>query len=310
MPHPPDVTHRLPGLALALALGCLLPASESAPGGASATQLVTSTEGSSTAASSSTTSITGASLTPELTSAAHTSLPGPDAPSAPDLEAPECEVYAQDCPQGQKCVWTGPTDEPWFPSWTTCVPVAPDPLEPGEACAYDLDHPFSGLDDCARGSQCLEGKFGPEYDGVGTCSALCLGSIEHPYCEAGFVCVGGRVLWVCEPICDPLVQDCELGWRCDIYGAATLCLSDWVDGPQRPAGEPCQADEECHVGLTCLPGAVPGCADEACCTPFCDRLDPQATCPFPDQKCLAPWDPEAEPAGVEHVGVCRPESWP
>lgn len=227
----------------------------------------------------------------------------------PDSEGPpggQCDVYAQDCPPGQKCAWTAPEGDQYWEN-TTCVPLAQDPLPEGAPCTYDLDAVFDGVDDCSPGTMCVEAYFElGEWDGKSTCQPLCKGSSEYPYCDPGMVCVGGRALYLCVPTCDPLVQDCAVGLRCDLYGAATLCQWDWPEEPRVSVGEPCSISEECELGATCMPAATPSCIDSTCCTPFCDLGDPQAKCPLLGQQCLDPYG-WGQPVQAS-LGVCRVEA--
>lgn len=218
----------------------------------------------------------------------------------------ECDVFAQDCPPGQKCAWTALVGGSYW-DVTTCVPLARDPLPDGSPCTYDLDAAFDGIDECGPAAMCVEAYFEPgDWDGQATCQSLCKGSGEYPYCDPGMICVGGRTLWLCMPICDPLAQDCPVGQRCDLYGPATLCTWDWPDEPRVEIGEPCDVAQQCDLGSTCLQAATPACARSSCCTPFCDLADPQAKCPIPGQKCLAPydWGQLDQPS----LGVCRTET--
>lgn len=257
-----------------------------------------------------TSSTTTSSAAATSTGLAMTTTGSPASTGSGGVEGSSCDIYAQDCADGLKCAWTAPPGETYWQE-TTCVPLAPVPLPPGAPCAYDLDNPVSGIDECGIGTECVEGYYEPGmWDGQGTCKSFCLGSGEHPYCEPGAVCIGGRALWLCTPMCDPLVQDCAPGNRCDLYGASTICTWDWPEEPRTAIGQPCDWPEECELGATCLPAAFSDCGGSSCCTPFCDRTDPQATCPLPGQECLAPWDLSDELAGAEAVGVCRPEAWP
>ena len=224
----------------------------------------------------------------------------------PDEEPVQCDVYAQDCPMGQKCSWTA-TNDASFWEYTTCVPLARDPLPDGAPCTYHLDPLFDGLDECGPAAMCVEAYSTPgQWDGQATCVSLCRGSGEHPYCEPGAVCIVTRTLSLCTPMCDPFVQDCPSEMRCDLYGPAPICLSDWPDGPQLGVGEVCGFQGECALGLTCIEGATPDC-ESTCCTPFCDRTDPQAVCPVAGQQCLVPYEGFGEQPGAEAVGVCRVE---
>lgn len=217
----------------------------------------------------------------------------------------ECDPYAQTCPPGQKCAWTGSS---LSPDYSRCVPLAPEPLPDGAACEYNVET-LDGIDACGKWAVCIESAYsGDDYDGVGTCMAMCRGSGEHPYCEGGGVCFGGRTSWWCAPLCDPLVQDCPEGHRCDLVGAAPICEFDSSDAPELPLGAACSEPwlGECEQGSTCFPDATPDC-EKYCCTPFCDRDDPDASCPLPGQKCLPPLDDYLRP-GAESVGICRMET--
>jgi hypothetical protein len=244
------------------------------------------------------------SSTATPTTLASTGSPEPDndfvVPADGGL-ADECDPYAQTCPPGHKCAWTGA----WHsPERTRCVPLAPEPLPDGAECAYNLEA-LDGIDECGRWAVCVESGPGGQ-DGVGTCVAMCRGSGEHPYCEDDGVCLGGRTLWLCAPLCDPFAQDCPEQSRCDLVGAAPICLYDPPDAPEQPTGGACSDPRDCAPGSTCMPGATPTC-EFACCTPFCDRDDPEAGCPVPGQQCLPPLDDHLQP-GAESVGVCRMET--
>lgn len=215
----------------------------------------------------------------------------------------ECDPYAQTCPPGQKCAWTG---RPSSPEFTTCVPLAPEPLPDGAPCAYNPDT-FDGIDECGRWAVCLEwGQSSPQQDGTGICVAICRGSEYHPYCEDNAVCIGGRTLWLCDPLCDPFAQDCPGDWRCDLLGAAPVCQYDAPGEPKQPTGGACWAGSDCERGSACIAGATPDC-EGRCCTPLCRRDDPDASCPLPDQQCLPPIDGHLQP-GAEALGVCRMEA--
>lgn len=58
----------------------------------------------------------------------------------------ECDVFAQDCPPGEKCVpWANDGGGVW--NATRCSPVDDDPAAPGEPCTVE-GGPTSGIDDC------------------------------------------------------------------------------------------------------------------------------------------------------------------
>lgn len=297
--------------------GCALPVSEfglvttgttAADTGTTApiTTATTSTSGTTTTVGTSASSTTASSTTtndPTTGSPGSTSIVGPDTEGLGDA----CDLYAQDCPPGLKCAWTAPEGSQYWET-TTCVPLVRDPLPDGAPCTYDLDAVFDGVDECGPGAMCVEDY--PEvgnWDGQATCHPMCKGSGEYPYCDFGMVCLGGRTMLQCIPICDPFVQDCPVGQRCDLYGPMTLCTLDLPDEPRIDVGKPCEYVQQCELGATCIWAATPACSDSGCCTPFCDLADPQAKCPLPGQQCLAPYDDQVQP-GEEWLGVCRTET--
>jgi len=228
--------------------------------------------------------------------------PDNDFISRPDgAHSNECDPYAQTCPSGQKCAWTG---SPHSPETTRCVPLAPVPLPDGAACDYNVET-LDGIDECGRWAVCLE-RESPEQDGVGVCVAMCRGSYDHPYCDDNAVCVGGRTMWLCDPLCDPFAQDCPEQLRCDLLGTAPVCLYDAPGQPKQPTGGACSALWDCERGSTCIAGVMPEC-EGGCCTPLCRRDDPDAKCPVPGQQCL-PLSEDPVAPGTVSVGVCGMEA--
>lgn len=256
-----------PLLALACNLEVHLPVLESASS-------TSSPEASSSSTSSSTTTeptaSTGASF-----------ITGNDSAKSPS--PPGCDVFAQDCPEGQKCAWTSYSD---FEETMGCVPLAPAPRQPGEPCVYEIDPEdqwSSGVDDCDKGAMCL----GNEKPGQGICVGLCKGSAWAPYCDEGYTCVGGRTHWYCQRDCDPLIQDCPAGYRCelDLRGYSFACQIEH-DTKYAAPGKPCDWDSDCEPGSICVDGqGVPGCPTEGCCTKYCDLADPAFDCGLEGQQC-------------------------
>ncbi len=209
----------------------------------------------------------------------------------------ECDVFAQDCPPGQKCA-------PWaeggavFWNATKCVDITGDGA-PGEPCSSE--NGISGIDDCALGVLCWD----VDENGHGTCVAQCEGTPDAPQCPTKSICYssGDGVLNLCFPICDPLAQDCPDGTIC----AAIFGTFDCIGISRDPdlINEPCEFNDSCAEGLVCLdaPGTSSACNPDlpGCCTPFCQL--PDAPCPNPDQQCL-PLSPPPPP-GFETVGACR-----
>jgi hypothetical protein len=118
----------------------------------------------------------------------------------------------------------------------------------------------------------------------------------------------GGVLPLCLPICDLLVQDCPDGQACYSGAAAwvPVCQAD-VSGAAGGLLDPCEFVNVCDAGSACVPAeAVAGCGGSGCCTPYCDRLDPQ--CPAAAPNCEPWWDVlgAVTPLGQDDVGVCVP----
>jgi hypothetical protein len=218
---------------------------------------------------------------------------GPNAPV-------ECDVWEQDCPEGQKCAaWAEGGGSAW--NALKCVPVTGDQL-PGEPCTAEGGG-VSGLDDCVKGAMCWD----VDARGQGTCVAQCVGSPESPQCaEPGFACpvAGDGVLALCFPECDPLAQDCLDDDLCLPISGTYLCIID-ASGDAGAAFDACEYVNVCDKGLLCLaPAAASECDQGAqgCCLPMCSIADGGAACPGAGQECLAVYEPP--PEGHEDVGYC------
>ena len=84
-----------------------------------------------------------------------------------------CDTFAQDCPEGEKCV-PGP-DRGGSCGPPRCLPVVADGL-PGEACSV-----VDGIDDCDASSWCYPTLL--EFDGPASCIEHCGGTIDNPACS-------------------------------------------------------------------------------------------------------------------------------
>lgn len=228
-----------------------------------------------------------------------------------DLPLPidECDLWAQNCPAGQKCMpWGNDRGNGW--NAARCTPIDRDPVGLGEACMVELDD-FSGIDDCEMGAMCWGASI--EAGITGTCVGLCHGDLGHAVCEdpsAECSVWNDGFLILCLDQCDPVAQDCEDEWSSCIPGAYDrfVCVEPWWDA--RPYGGPCGTFNDCDLGLFCAePNAVPSCAnDQRCCSTFCDLEleDPDAVCPdfASGQRCV-PWFRLGQaPPGLQHVGAC------
>ncbi len=212
----------------------------------------------------------------------------------------ECDVWAQNCPPGQKCAaWAEGGGNSW--NATKCVDVMGDGL-PGDPCST-IGGDVSGMDDCAFGSMCWD----IDDEHHGTCRGLCTGTSAVPICPKMHVCPQSSegVVNLCFPTCDPLLQDCPGDDLCLPYVDVFLCLLD-ASGDAGQVNDPCEFVNNCDKGLICLNQAAASAAcqqpSQGCCQPFCKF--PDAPCPNPDQQCLQWFTPPDVPEGYENVGVC------
>lgn len=213
----------------------------------------------------------------------------------------DCDLFAQECPEGEKCnAWANDGGPAWNSS--RCVPVADDPDQVGETCEVEGSG-VSGIDTCAFGAMCWD--VDPATN-VGECVALCQGDEVNPICAEGTTCViaNGGVIVLCLPSCDPTMNDCEDGQNCYPSQYGFVC-QDWP-GESVGYGDPCEFANSCDPGLACMPGeSVPGCGSPGCCSDICDLGEPDSQCMgFADgAQCLPYYDDP--PPGAEHVGACQ-----
>jgi hypothetical protein len=201
-----------------------------------------------------------------------------------------CDPFAQDCPEGEKCVAYASTGETLDSN--KCVPIT-GMGEPGDACNY------GGLteatDDCGADSFCWA-------DGdVGVCKAFCTGTADAPVCPQGFQCLidAEGSINVCTSECNPLLQQCEPGFACYWDNLEFNCAATSDD---IALGEPCVDLDDCALGLICLLGELsPSCAGDSCCASYCDLSAP--ICGQMDTQCV-PFFESDPPSGLEDVGVC------
>ncbi|MCY0985539.1 ribulose phosphate epimerase [Nannocystis sp. ILAH1] len=223
-------------------------------------------------------------------------------PDPADLGPVECDPFADDCPEGQKCTGYGDGgDNGWHQ--LKCVPIDPQPDQAGDPCTV-VGAVNSGVDSCDEGLIC----FWVDQNLQGTCVPWCSGSFEEPTCEDpdAFCNVSGdSVLSLCLGTCDPLLQDCQPGDACYQHPSRDVftCVPD-LSLDEGELFDPCEYINVCDPGLACLPAELTAECDPmtyGCCVPFCDLIQPN-TCPGEGQECLpALADP---PPKYENVGVC------
>ena len=213
----------------------------------------------------------------------------------------ECDVWAQDCPTGEKCApWINDGGNSW--NALRCVPTSDAGGQPGDACSAEGGG-GSGIDDCAGGSMCWD----LDEEGNGICAAFCEGGPDNASCsDATTTCViaNDGVLNICLPICDALLQDCGDSQACYPVGDTFACGPD-VSGELGLFGDACEAINVCDAGLFCAAaGLVPGCeGSSGCCSSFCDLEDAPA-CPGEGQQCVGWFDAGQAPPGSETLGAC------
>lgn len=219
----------------------------------------------------------------------------------PDYHPPmlyECDLFAQDCTDGEKCVPYSSMGS--YFDGSKCVPVTGDQA-PGELCSYGGT--AAATDDCDENSGCWDIH---ELDGeqVGICHAFCLGNADNPMCPAGSSCsLDSDGAWAfCFVTCDPVAQDCGPGLGCYWANVEFTCTFT----SNIPAGEPCGLVNDCAPGLACVPAdLLPICSDTACCARFCYLSLGDSQCDAtPGTACLPFFEEGMAPPGEEDIGVC------
>ena len=205
-----------------------------------------------------------------------------------------CDIFMQDCPNGEKCVPYASMGGTWDAN--KCVPVLGTGTV-GEPCLYT--GAIDANDDCDEDSAC----WGIDNMSMGTCTAFCSGTPIQPLCPEGTQCLmsnQGSIAF-CVLGCNPITQNCADGEGCFWSGSSFACASLTQD---IPLGESCGFINDCAKGLACLSGdSVPGCASAACCAEFCDLDCGPDSCTMPNTSCTAFFNGNA-PVGDADVGVC------
>jgi hypothetical protein len=219
---------------------------------------------------------------------------------APDTN--ECDIWAQDCPDGEKCMpWANDGGGSW--NALKCSPVDANPGQSGDECIAE-GGAVSGVDNCDLGLLCWY----VNEENIGSCIDQCTGTEEAPMCPSGTVCdvTNEGVLTLCLPTCDPLLVDCPGDQICFYSSLAGDFICDFDGSGEAGAyGDPCEYINVCDPGLFCAnPENVPGCQAGGCCSEYCD-INEENTCAGKDmgQECV-PWFEMDAPPGLEHVGAC------
>lgn len=133
----------------------------------------------------------------------------------------ECDVWDQDCPDGEKCVpWSNDGGEDL--NATRCVPVDPRADGIGDPCLVE-GSPTSGLDTCEEGALCWDVD---EETLEGHCVPMCQGNTQTPQCPEGLTCAAGPggLLTLCLPSCDPRQDDCAPEETCTDVSHGPVCI--------------------------------------------------------------------------------------
>lgn len=222
---------------------------------------------------------------------------GPE-PTGDLNELAYCDLLIQDCPEGEKCVPRELSSPTWNGGYA-CV-VVTGAGAPGESCVNEFSH-----DDCDATSFCLA----HDEDSIdGVCHSFCTGDHEMPDCIEGWACIQAEDPLYCAgaPVycveqCDPLGSACGAGSVCVWSGSAFTCVEE---GLGATAGEPCMLANDCGPGLSCmLSESLAGCADDSCCTSYCDVTGGDGPCQLLDANyvCEPFFTP---PSDYEDLGVC------
>lgn len=191
---------------------------------------------------------------------------------------PECDIFLQDCPEGEKCVPQGFSDR-------ACVPVPAEPIPPGEPCDVQFD-----ADPCDATSWCFAD---PSRDS-GTCTPQCTGDASDPVCPDDMICVidDESIVAYCAPPCDPFADACGT-MTCQPTPHGFGCLPSGM----RHDGDECSQHDSCEAGLGCLARRpVLECCSGLCCASYCDDAHP---C---DGGACIPFDPPVP--GPDGIGMC------
>lgn len=211
----------------------------------------------------------------------------------------ECDIWAENCPNGQKCMPYATNGSSW--DAVKCVPVMGNDT-PGQSCTVE-DSGVSGLDSCVEHAIC----FGVDADTMtGTCVGMCTGSEDNPSCPGDLNCSISNmgVLILCLDGCDPLTDSCASDEVCVLNGGSFVCVID-ASGTEGQQNDGCEFLNACDPGLACLdPSSVSTCQQNliGCCTEWCD-VNVAGTCAA-GLDCIAAFEEGTAPVGYESIGFC------
>lgn len=233
------------------------------------------------------------------TSAASESGNSSESGAPADLGSGDCDIAAQDCPDGQKCVPYAENIGECCVDKLHCVPDEGDGVF-GDSCTREAQ-----TDDCAPKHFCLTT---PAWGtGPGSCIEGC--SSTSPCSDNSFLCLPiSDEFSACTKLCHPFeAESCpQLDNEVHCYPSEAnvfICAPSGADEGKGRDGDSCVGWNGCAEGFACVPKASKAnCADEAedCCSPMCDTSDPKAC--GPGEEC-SPLTDIFRPGAMD-VGVC------
>lgn len=220
-----------------------------------------------------------------------------------DMARPECVVWDDDCPEGQKCTpyLTDPDAVVKFPDSTKCAPLPREPAALGELCLMEGDEL---LDNCDRGLLCVLPSVGEKF-----CMKACSASQGRLFCaEPGYECAVYSVYAVCLPECHPLIpppyKPCDSEHVCVPSDGVFACVPD-KSGAGGQLYQGCNNIGSCKSGLACVNSSLSTNCNKnspSCCLSFCDLSNP--SCDDPAEVCQAYFSKPAPP-GFANLGLCQ-----
>ncbi|MCA9684961.1 MAG: hypothetical protein KC457_22455 [Myxococcales bacterium] len=225
--------------------------------------------------------------------------------------AMQCEPILQNCPEGEKCVWAVPEGGYQRREGAICIPITGD-IQPFEPCSLPTGFGQQISDDCGPESYCLEvyqtadhGFCMPFADGKGPDDVNCDAYPGTVYVtENGSSFPDACMFHECNPLM--LAETCPADMTCVFYPAqlyaTNLCLHVPPDF-NLSVGAACDFGD-CGKGKLCAPTEwLPDCADERCCTEWCDLNNP--SCATPGTECVFfPTWGEFDNPDYQNLGAC------
>jgi hypothetical protein len=173
---------------------------------------------------------------------------------------------------------------------------------------------------CEPGLMCMDGHCRTDAGSTGDTDTTDDAETGEDLCgnlvlDADEQCDGGPGCTACDLDnydCNPINNaGCIPGTKCS-YIPPNYELSCLVFDPNPPLawGESScydfdPKDQACDVGLSCTPGQnTEQCPDGACCTWYCNLLDPDFDCGTPGDSCVKFFIGPDEPPGLEWLGFC------